>query len=211
MQGLDDTSLTEEAECSINFIEWGKEFCFSLHKNASSNYLFVAGTKIYQFKAKDSKLNTYRVCLENFSKYFSNDTTKLTGLNAYVYDFSFDFRSIYAGDIIGVGRYYKKSVYWIIFGGSLAFNSKGPIKCVSLSNQLCQAWSTLIDINSNEALLYPSTADVNKHSGSWNTINDAHARVGVPNKVKNMILKVYYLNIRSKWNKIFISAWIMWL
>ena len=111
MQGLDDTSSTEEAECSINFIEWGKEFCLSLHKYASSNYLFFTGTKIYQFKAKDAKLNTYRVCLENISKDFSNDTTKLTGLNTYVYNFSFDFRSIYAGDIFGVGRYYKKSVY----------------------------------------------------------------------------------------------------
>ena len=116
-----------------------RNFVLSLHKYASSNYLFVTGTKIYQFKAKDSKLNTYRVCLENISKDFSNDTTKLTGLNAYDYNFSFDFRSIYAGDIIGVGRYYKKSVYWIIFCGSLAFNSKGPIKCASLSNQLCQA------------------------------------------------------------------------
>ena len=30
--------------------------------------------------------------------------------------------------------------------------------------------------------------------GSWNTINDPHARVFVPNKVKNMILKEYNLN-----------------
>ena len=83
-----------------------RNFVLSLHKNASSNYLFVTGPKIYQFKAKGSKLNTYRVCLENISKDFSIDSTKLTGLNAYVFDFSFDFRGIYVGDIIGIGGYY---------------------------------------------------------------------------------------------------------
>ena len=36
------------------------------------------------------------------------------------------------------------------FGESLAFNSKAPIKCVSLNNQLCQARPILVSINSDE-------------------------------------------------------------
>ena len=36
----------------------------------------------------------------------------------------------------------------IRFSASLAFNSKEPIKCVSLKNQSCQARPTLVNINS---------------------------------------------------------------
>ena len=35
------------------------------------------------------------------------------------------------------------------FSGSLASNSNGPVKCVSLNNQPSQAISTLVNINSN--------------------------------------------------------------
>ena len=40
------------------------------------------------------------------------------------------------------------------FGESLVFNSEGPIKCVSLSNQPCQARLKLVDINFKEVLFY---------------------------------------------------------
>ena len=70
------------------------------------------------------------------------------------------------------------------FGESLVSNSKGPIKCVSLNNQSYQARQKLVDINSNETLFYPFTANVNKCGGSCNTIDDLHARVCILNKVK---------------------------
>ena len=35
------------------------------------------------------------------------------------------------------------------FGESLAFNSKGHIKCESINNQPCQTRPTLVDINSD--------------------------------------------------------------
>ena len=76
------------------------------------------------------------------------------------------------------------------FGESLSSNSRWPIKCVSLDNQPCQVTSTFIDINSNKTLLYIYTVSINKCGGSCNTINDPYARVCVPSKVKNMILKV---------------------
>ena len=39
------------------------------------------------------------------------------------------------------------------FGKSLACNSEGCIKCVSLNNRPCQARPILVDVNSNETLL----------------------------------------------------------
>ena len=40
------------------------------------------------------------------------------------------------------------------FGESLVSNSKGPIKCVSLSKHPCQARPTIVNINSDETLFF---------------------------------------------------------
>ena len=56
------------------------------------------------------------------------------------------------------------------FGNSLASNSKGHIKCVSLNNQLCQSKPTVVNTNSNRTLYYPFNLSVNKRGKSCNTI-----------------------------------------
>ena len=48
-QGLDDTTITAEAEYPINFTESGKRFVLTLHYNGSNSFFAV---NIYQFKAK---------------------------------------------------------------------------------------------------------------------------------------------------------------
>ena len=55
-QRLDDTTLTAEVQCSINFSRSNRKFCLSLHYNGSNCVLFVNATKIYQFKARDSEV-----------------------------------------------------------------------------------------------------------------------------------------------------------
>ena len=54
-QGLEST-LTAEKMYSINFTATKKRFCLSLHYNRANSYLFVNGTEIKKFKAKDSKI-----------------------------------------------------------------------------------------------------------------------------------------------------------
>ena len=39
----------------INVTVTKKKFCLSLHVNGANSYLFVNGTEIYKFKAKDSE------------------------------------------------------------------------------------------------------------------------------------------------------------
>ena len=41
---------------SINFTVTKNKFCLSLHYNQANSYLFVNGTEIYKFKAKDSEI-----------------------------------------------------------------------------------------------------------------------------------------------------------
>ena len=76
---------------SINFTNHFTKFCLSLHYNGANSYLFVNGTEIIKFKAKDSEITPYELCLGNISKDWSIDNMKKTGLKGCVYDFSFDY------------------------------------------------------------------------------------------------------------------------
>ena len=64
-QGLNGTTLTAEKMYSINFTENNKKFCLSLHYNGANSYLFVNGTEIIKFKAKDSGIVATPLCLRN--------------------------------------------------------------------------------------------------------------------------------------------------
>ena len=61
------------------------------------------------------------------------------------------------------------------FSESLAFNSRGHIKCVSFSNRSYRVRQTLVDKNYNETLFYPFTVCVNKFDECCSTINDPYA------------------------------------
>ena len=53
---------------SVNFTVLNKKFCLILHYNGANSYLFVNGTEIYKFKAKDSEIVASPLCLGNISK-----------------------------------------------------------------------------------------------------------------------------------------------
>ena len=74
-QGLEHT-LTAEKMYSINFTVTNKKFCLSLHYNGANSYLFVNGTEIYKFKAKDSEIVLGPMCLANISKDWLVDNMK---------------------------------------------------------------------------------------------------------------------------------------
>ena len=108
MQGLGEHSLTAEKMYSINFTDHRKKCCLSLHYNGVNSYLFVNGTEIIKFKAKDSEIVATPLCLGNISKDWSVDNMKDTGLNWYVYDFSFDYDATAVDDIKDIHKYLMK-------------------------------------------------------------------------------------------------------
>ena len=59
-QGLDDTTLTAEAQYFISFSRWTRKFCLSLCYNESSNFLFVNATKNIKSKQKILKKKNIR-------------------------------------------------------------------------------------------------------------------------------------------------------
>ena len=70
-----------------------------MHYNGANSYLFVNGTEIIKFKAKDSNIVASTLCLGNISKDWSVDDMKKTGLTGYVYDFGADYNAVTLDDI----------------------------------------------------------------------------------------------------------------
>ena len=66
-QGLEHT-LTARKMQLINFTVTKKKICLSLHYNRAHSYLFVNGTEIYKFKAKDSEIAATPLRLGNIFK-----------------------------------------------------------------------------------------------------------------------------------------------
>ena len=93
---------------SINVTVTKKKSCLSLHFNGANSYLFVNGTEIYKFKAKDSEIVPSPLCLGNISKDWSVDNMKKTGFNGYIYDFSVDYDATDVADIVDIHRYLMK-------------------------------------------------------------------------------------------------------
>ena len=76
-----------------------------MHYNGANSY----GTGIIKFKAKDSKITAYPLCLGNISKDWSVDNMKKTGVKGYVYDFSVDYDTIAVSDISDIHKYLMKN------------------------------------------------------------------------------------------------------
>ena len=89
---------------SINFTITNKIFCLNLHYNGANSYLFVNGTGIYKFKAKNSEILVGPICLGNISKDWSVDNVKRTGFTGYIYDFSLDYDPIAVDDIKNIHK-----------------------------------------------------------------------------------------------------------
>ena len=92
-QGLEHTPSAEKMY-SINFMEHNKKLCLSLRYNGTNSYWFFNGEEMHKFKAKDSEVVATPLSLGSISKVWTVDKIKKTGLNGYVYDFSFDFDAL---------------------------------------------------------------------------------------------------------------------
>ena len=106
-QALENT-LTAEKMYSINFIVTKTKFCLSLHYNGANSYLFVNGTEIIKFKAKDSNIVASQLCLGNTSKDWSVDNMKKTGFTGYIYDFCADYNVATLDDIKDIHNHLMK-------------------------------------------------------------------------------------------------------
>ena len=99
-QGLEHT-LTAEKMYSINVTVTKMKYCLSLQYNGANSYLFVNGTEIYKFKAKDSEIVASQRIKDNMKK---------KGFNGYIYDFSVDYDATDIDDIKDIHEYLMQSL-----------------------------------------------------------------------------------------------------
>ena len=67
--------------------------------------LSINGKEIINFKAKDSEILPYPLCLGNISKDFSPLNTTNSGLHGYIYDFSVNYGAIANDKILDIHKY----------------------------------------------------------------------------------------------------------
>ena len=107
--GLDDTTIMVHAKYSLNITRTRKKIYLSLHYNAANSFLYPNGRlKIHQFKAKDSDIKPYALCLGNNSKGFTVNNMKKLGLRDSSSIFSIGYVTINVSDIINIHKYLMK-------------------------------------------------------------------------------------------------------
>ena len=110
IEGTDGRKIYAEKMYSINFTKGKTRFCLSLHYNKENSNLFVNGTEIYKFKAKEYEIKDGEIemCLGNISTGFSAANMKKTGLYGNVYDFSIDLTPIAVNYMLDIHNYLMK-------------------------------------------------------------------------------------------------------
>ena len=93
---------------SPNFTVDNKTFCLSLHYYSDNSYLFVNGREVTKFKAKNSELIRYLMCLGSLAKGYNKNSLKDTGLCGNVYDFSVDYSAIINDEILDIHKSFMK-------------------------------------------------------------------------------------------------------
>ena len=78
----------------------------------------------------------------------------------------------------------------MLFNSLLSVNS---LECIAMKNQECKARPEIVDINSNNPIIYPFSIKTNKCSGNCNNIDDPYARICVPDIIKKLNVEVFNL------------------
>ena len=70
-----------------------------------------------------------------------------------------------------------------------------------MSNQSCKSRPEIINVCSNNPIFNSFSIKTNKCSGNCNNINAAQAKIGVPDVVKYLNIKVFYVMSRTSKTK----------
>ena len=62
------------------------------------------------------------------------------------------------------------------------------LECISMNNQECKI-TEIINLKTNERMIYPYSIKINKCKGSCNTVNDPYAKICVPDNIKSQMSK----------------------
>ena len=65
------------------------------------------------------------------------------------------------------------------------FTSVNLLSCISMNNEECKVRPQTANFNSKEPVIFPFSIKTSKCTGNCNNMNDPHAKLCVPDIVKN--------------------------
>ena len=92
---------------------------------------------------------------------------------------------------------FVKKVFFIGLTILSSFTNANSLSCISMSNQPCKIRPEIINVTSNNPIIYLFRIKTSKCSGKCNNINDPYARICVLDVVKNLNVKVFNLMSRT--------------
>ena len=93
---------------------------------------------------------------------------------------------------------FVKKVLFVELKVLSSFRSVNSLSCISANNQECKLRLQIVNVNSDEPVLFPFSMKTSKCSGSCNNINDPYAKICVPDVVKNLSVKVFNLELMKE-------------
>ena len=94
-------------------------------------------------------------------------------------------------------RFVKQTFISTMILFSYYLPSANSWSCISISNQPCKARPEIINVNTNNPIIYPFSIKTSKSSSNCNNINDSYAKICVLGVVKNLNVKVFKLMSRT--------------
>ena len=100
---------------------------------------------------------------------------------------------------------FVKKVFFLELTILSNFTKVTSLNCISIKNQECKRRPQVININSNNLIIYPFSIKINKCNGSCNNINNPYAKICVSDVIKDSNVKVF--NLMSRTNE---TSFINW-
>ena len=105
IQKINKQTVYSDHTFLTNFTKTDKTFCLSLHYDGSISRLFVNAKRQVVFKAKDSDITPYKMCLGNISADFIATNAQKTELHGNTYDFNVEYGVFSDFEIYDIHRY----------------------------------------------------------------------------------------------------------
>ena len=75
------------------------------------------------------------------------------------------------------------------------------LSCISINYQACNTRPEILNVYSNNLVFYPFSIKKSQFSGNCNNISNPYANICVPDVVKDLIIKVFNLMLRTNETK----------
>ena len=88
---------------------------------------------------------------------------------------------------------FVKKIFFCRINNFSKFNEHKFVELYSMNNQECKVRPQIVNVNSDEPVIFPFSIKTSKYSGNCNNINDPYAKICVADVKKNLTVKVFNL------------------